>query len=302
MGFFGRSKSKRKPLTGKLSLDKKATLDDGDDGSIGEALAPHDQFYLEIPVKRGPVGILRKHSPHLSSPHDAHGEYLEQASTVSSISYGSLEGGSRVSKSRSKSRRKYRSSSASNHPQDPANGNIDNSQHNIGCCAFQGTTTTTTTTTDNADNNSIAAAKGSSSRKLRGGLVPPHAAPTSTPFLSWLFCGTAVDPIRPTNKGPYPRHHPHSSNATVSTTPSYYQLSQKTSLFDTTLEEDDAAGIAMESNTTIALVEMDHDDTTVNTKGSRWMRRLRKVRSIPKLRGLKPTRWNKFMASSTTSP
>eukprot|EP00934_Nitzschia_sp_Nitz4_P008575 Nitzschia sp. Nitz4//scaffold165_size50357//10534//11697//NITZ4_007015-RA/size50357-processed-gene-0.45-mRNA-1//1//CDS//3329538114//8565//frame0 len=307
MGFFRRAKSTKRPdqrfwgdnnnnKAGKKKRTKSKTGDDSDTGSIGQALAPQDQFYLEIPNKKGPIGILRtsslrrKRSKKGSSDDLALQDILEQASTVSELSFGSARTSHRGKMIRSKSfsKRKKRSiqgnSIAGSDPREQQQEQQDRNpadiqdndevlsspRKSVSCCVAP--------TPEEASPEESAPQSPSPS-------PPPQE---SSSLFSWV-CGVVDTSQNPLYEyEPYPTHSRTifvgSSNATtVSASQSQYGGAMSTNaLFDALDDDADSDWAA-------------GDDMTAHTKESRWKRRLRKVRSIPKLssQGLKPSKWAK---------
>jgi hypothetical protein len=283
MGFFRRAKSFRKKPHGVAHHEqhyKMARMRSHE--TIGEPLSPMDQFDLEVP-SRQPVSILRRmdseevmrkrrsmelqnddndtRNPRARNPDTTHNrnmpshDNLDQASTVSSLTYTTMDLSSIAApKSLGGSSR----GSSRRKKQKPAKYQQSKKTWSAGSCC--GTNSTAGTAEDS--NNSI--------------VTGPYRTKSKNSYL-WTLCGpreASSDVILDDLQSTPARMRPP-------------PMRRDTSLFDSLQDEENY----QETETTIAVVEMDDDEDTLEqtvvTNGSRWRLRLPKVRSIPKLRSFR---------------
>ena len=226
-----------------------------DEESIGDELAPEDQFELEIPVKnKGPIGILRK-SPSTDfqrrrcgglsgpvSPSSANASQLrhyalDQMSSVSSISVDSYE---------------FMKNRALLAQESPRINSIVNHQEksSFACCGYS------EKTADTEDSNSIV---------LQAGEATPRRN-----YLCWLCTPRESDAL---------------AEDQIAVRKPIEPRLRKTALFDD-LEEDDPDDLDGEAATHVALVEGTRDGQTVASTVSSKRRLVPKFK-LPKVRSFR---------------
>jgi hypothetical protein len=285
MGMFRRAKAK--PKHGQRGILKMVTKKDKvhcDENSIGDELAPNDQFDLYVPQKR-PAGILKNRSFNLvqrricmqlqrdRKDHEsssANDEDIETSSTASSLTTPSFS-------------IKLLSNEA---PKSPLNS--DESDKTANKCPCKPSLVDTKSSWNNCCGMSEKTEETDDTNSIVAGRHKTKTAPRKPPLSFWSTMCT------PRNEAAYINDD--QTSPIILKRP--VSLRNENSLFDSLQEEEVDMETETEAGagTTIAVVEVDstHDEEpSVVTTNSKWklkfptVRSLPKIRSIPKIRSFK---------------